>query len=210
MNGFLFPKDNLKALGEIIKQLVWKGKLSTLGHEVASRAKGTARNFGVSEAVEGYAQLLETVLKLPSEVATPKSVGDLSPEFKEQWKWEFFEPVVAPVYQNRTLRSFSFLGKVEELWNQSRRVSSGKTAAEELFVYSIWEQQKSIELAAARKKREDEEVSGIHTDKHVCESLLSDSYSIPLISSLGCVAAERSNGPKSWNMGRCLPKCQKG
>ncbi|KAK4788389.1 hypothetical protein SAY86_019708 [Trapa natans] len=166
VNGFLFPKDNLEALGEIIKQLVWKGKLSTLAHEVALRAKATARNFGISEAVEGYAQLLETILRLPSEVATPKSVNDLSPEFKKQWKWEFFHTVVTPVYQNRTLRSFRFLSKDEEVWNQTHRGGSGHMDAEEPFVYSIWEEQKSIELAAARKNREDEELKDRTEQSH--------------------------------------------
>ncbi|KAK4793611.1 hypothetical protein SAY86_024046 [Trapa natans] len=166
MNGFLFPKGNLKALREIIKQLVWKGKLSALAHEVALRAKVTARNFGASEAVEGYAQILETILRLPSEVSTPKSVGDLSPEFKKHWKWDFFGAVVTPVYQNRTLRSLSFLGNDEELWNQTLRGSLGKTGAEELFVYSIWEEQKSIELTAARKKREDEELKDRTEQSH--------------------------------------------
>lgn len=165
MNGFLFPKDNLKALREIIKRVVSKGRLSTLAYDVASRAKATARNFGVSEAVEGYGQILETVLRLPSEVATPKSVGELSPEFKKEWKWELFETVAAPIYQNRTWRSFSFLDGVEEGWNQTRRESSGKNSGEELFVYRIWEEQKSIELATTRKKREDDEVSDMHTDK---------------------------------------------
>lgn len=159
MNGFLFPKDNVKALRQIIKQLVLRGNLSLLAREVALRAKDTAGNFLVSEAVEGYAELLETVLRLPSEVAIPKSVADISPEFKKVWKWESFEMLAGPIYQNRTSRSFNFLEKVEKEWNQTRRESSGMTAVEELFVYSIWEEQKSTELATTRKKREDEEVS---------------------------------------------------
>lgn len=168
MNGFLFPKDNVKVLREIIRQLVSKGKLSLLAHDVASQAKDTARNFLVSEAVEGYAQLLETVLRLPSEVANPKSVGDVSPEFRKEWKWKLFETSAGPMYQNRTSRSFNFLDKFEKAWNQTRE-SSGMTSGEELFLYSIWEEHKSTELAAARKKREDEEVSDLTMDAHRCQ-----------------------------------------
>ncbi|XP_031393102.1 uncharacterized protein LOC116204888 isoform X2 [Punica granatum] len=166
VNGFLFPKDNVKALRQIIKQLVSKGKLSSLAQDVALHAKVTARDFMVSDAVEGYAWLLQTVLRLPSEVARPKSIGDLPSEFKKKWMWDMFVTGAGPIYQNSTSGSFSFLDTVEVEWNQTHRESSGMTAGEEPFVYSIWEDQKSTELAAARKKREDDELKDRTDQSH--------------------------------------------
>ncbi|KAJ6344063.1 hypothetical protein OIU76_005736 [Salix suchowensis] len=71
VNGYLFPKENLKVLTQIVLQALSKGTLSPSAHNIVSMGKNTAKNFMVLETVEGYATLLENVLELPSEVAPP-------------------------------------------------------------------------------------------------------------------------------------------
>ncbi|KAG7990513.1 hypothetical protein I3843_02G029600 [Carya illinoinensis] len=159
VNGFLFPKENSRALTKVIKQVFLKGKVSPLARNGASLGRSTARNLMVSEAVEGYASLLVNVLKLPSEVASPKDVAEIPPKLKEKWQWNLFEALSNSTYVDITSRSYTFLDKFEQQWNHTQRErSSAINAANELFLYSIWEDEKSIEMVNARKRREEEEL----------------------------------------------------
>ncbi|KAF8413260.1 hypothetical protein HHK36_001236 [Tetracentron sinense] len=159
VNGFLFPKENIGVLTQVLFQVISKGKLSPLARNIASIGKGPARNLMVLETIEGYASLLENVLKLPSEVAPPKAVTEIPPRLKEEWQWHLFEGIIDLKYLNRTLRNYSFLDKVEEQWNYTQMESSGATSAmDEAFSYTDWEEEKSIEMANARKRREEEEL----------------------------------------------------
>lgn len=159
MNGYLYPKENIIVLSQIVQQVVSKGKLSPVARNVASIGRGAAKNLMVQESVEGYALLLENVLRLPSEVAPPKSIAEIPLKLKEEWQWHLFEAVSNLKNLSTTLRSGIFLDNFEKQWNQSQR---GKvlpiTAADNSFIYSIWEEEKQIEIANSRKRREEEEV----------------------------------------------------
>lgn len=159
MNGYLFPKENIRVLTQIILQVISKGKLSPLARNIASIGKGTTKNLMVLETVEGYALLLENVLKLPSEVAPPKAVTELPPKLKKEWRWHLFEAFLNSSYEDRTLRSTNFLKKVEEKWNHTQRDSYGPIATtDESFSYVIWEEEKNNAILNTRKRREEEEV----------------------------------------------------
>ncbi|OVA16537.1 Glycosyl transferase [Macleaya cordata] len=159
VNGYLFPKENIGILTQVLFQAISNTKLSPLARNIASIAKDPARNLMVSETIEGYAFILEKVLKFPSEVAPPKAITDIPPRLKEEWQWHLFEEIESPKYLNRTLRSYSFLDKVEELWNESHMENSGFTSAiSEAFSYTDWEEEKAIEMINARKRREEEEL----------------------------------------------------
>nr|GEX24543.1 putative glycosyl transferase family 1 protein [Tanacetum cinerariifolium] len=119
VNGYLFPKENTKALTEIMLQLVSKGRVSSLAPDIASKGKHTAQNMMVMESVEGYASLIENVINLPSEVASPK---------------------------------------VENRWNRTLKESSAGIQTNDTFLYSIWEEEKSLQTAVAKKRREDGEL----------------------------------------------------
>lgn len=126
---------------------------------MASIGRSTAKNLMVSECIEGYALLLENILKLPSEVALPKVVSEIPLNLKEKWQWHLLESVSNLTNLNTTLRSYAFLDKLEEQWNHSQLEKSGPTtAADDSFIYSIWQEEKDIEMANARKRREEEEV----------------------------------------------------
>lgn len=159
MTGYLFPKEKISALTQILLQMISEGKLSPVVHKIASLGKSIAKNLMVVEAVEGYASLLENLLKFPSEVASPKAVIQIPPKLKEEWQWNLFAISGHSTYTNRTSRSHRFLDKFEDQWGQSQTgASSSVTATNESFLYGIWEEEKLIGIANARKRREDDEV----------------------------------------------------
>ncbi|KAJ4823972.1 hypothetical protein Tsubulata_039229 [Turnera subulata] len=159
VNGFLFPKRNIKALTQIMLQLISKEKISPLARNVSSRGKEVAKNLMVQETVEGYAFLLENVLRLPSEVESPKAVIDIPPKLKEKWSWHLFESYLNSTYEDRNLKSFIFLNKVEEQWNHTQSDSSRHIDSnDESFSYEIWADEKITATLNARKRREDDEI----------------------------------------------------
>lgn len=160
VNGYLFPKNDFKTLRRVLVHVISKGKLSDEAEKIAANGKHSALNLMASETVEGYATLLKIVLKLPSEIISPKDVTEISLESKEGWKWRLFENVSKATYESRHFRSESFLIKVEELWNftQGERFSL-PTSVGESFFYKIWEDEKDNEVSASRKRREEQEVN---------------------------------------------------
>lgn len=159
MNGYLFPKENTQALADIISEVIVNGEVSPIAQNVALTARGTAKDMMVSETVEGYAILLQNVLKLPSEVTSPKPTSGITPKLKE-WKWNLFEALSNKTYLDRNLRSNSFLNEVEEQWNHTQKVNSNSaTSIDDSFLYEIWKDQKNIDTAIVVKRREEAEVS---------------------------------------------------
>ncbi|KAJ4957164.1 hypothetical protein NE237_013947 [Protea cynaroides] len=159
VNGFLFPKENIRVLTQILFQAVSNGKLSPLAQNVGSIAKGPARNLIVSETIEGYGSLIEKVLKFSSEVAHPKDVAEVPPSLKEEWQWHLFEEIESPRYSNTTSRSYSFLDKVEELWNHTQTESPDvRSLMDDSFSYSIWKEERYIQMMNARNRRAEEQL----------------------------------------------------
>ncbi|KAJ0110733.1 hypothetical protein Patl1_00531 [Pistacia atlantica] len=167
VNGYLFPKENLRVLTQIMLQVIANGKLSPLAHNVASIGRGTVKNLMVLETIEGYGLLLENVLKLPSEVAMPKAIKELPPKFKEEWQWQLFEAFSNSTYEERASRSDRFLKQVEGQWNLTLRESYGTVpATDDSFSYEIWEEEKSLGIFNMRKRREEEELKDRSEQSH--------------------------------------------
>ncbi|PIN26547.1 hypothetical protein CDL12_00683 [Handroanthus impetiginosus] len=159
VNGYLFPKKYIGVLTEIVFQLISNGKLSPLARNVASIGKRTAKNLMVSESVEGYASLLENVLVLPSEVAVPWGAKEIPMELKSQWQWHHFEALADAPSGNKTGRIHKLLDKVEKQLNRTHKENSmALVTSNETFFYSIWEEQKYVDMVNMRKRREDEEL----------------------------------------------------
>ncbi|KAF5194556.1 glycosyl transferase family 1 protein, partial [Thalictrum thalictroides] len=158
VNGFLFPKENIGVLTQILFQAISNGKLSPLAQNVASIGKGPAKNLMVTETIEGYSSLLENVLKFPSEVRPPKVVADIPIRLKEEWQWHLFDEIIDSRDFNRTAKTYSFIDEGEEHMNDTNGESSDASRPiDEAFTYTDWEEEKLIEKINARKKREDEE-----------------------------------------------------
>lgn len=159
VNGHLFPKENIKDLIRVMLKMVSEGKLSSLARNIALTGKNTGRNMMVLESVEGYASLLENIMKLPSEVASPKEISEIPLDSKTEWQWHLFEAVADHQYVNRTLMIHRFLDTVESPRKHTlEEKNSGAIAANDTFVYSLWEEEKRNQMMKARKAREDDEV----------------------------------------------------
>lgn len=162
MNGFLFPKEDTKVLTEIVFRLVSNGKLSPLARNAALIAKRTAKNLMVSETLEGYASLLENVLILPSEVAAPCAARDIPTELKTKWLWHHFEPFRDANSSSNSRKICKSLDEVEKQLNRSRKGNENSHAlitTNDTNLHAIWEEQRYVDMAYIRKRREDEEVS---------------------------------------------------
>ncbi|KVH91086.1 hypothetical protein Ccrd_006880 [Cynara cardunculus var. scolymus] len=158
VNGLLFPKEKMEALTEIMLQVVSDGKLSTSAQNIAKKGKNSAKNMMALESVEGYVSLIENILNLPSEVASPKAVSEIPSNIKTEWQWHLFEAITDRKYVNRTSRVQDFLNKVENRWNRTlKEESSGTIPANDTFVYSLWEEEKRNQIMKAKKTREDDE-----------------------------------------------------
>ncbi|KAK1425246.1 hypothetical protein QVD17_20594 [Tagetes erecta] len=158
VNGYLFPKRNIKVLTQIVLQLVSKGKISSLARNIASIGKHSAKNMMVLESVEGYASLIENVVNLPSEVASPRAVSEIPSNFKTEWQWHYFKDIADSKYVNRTSRIYHFLNKLENRSNRTLKDRFPDISSDDTFLYSIWEEEKIIQTALAKKKREDGEL----------------------------------------------------
>ncbi|XP_076956927.1 uncharacterized protein LOC143632247 [Bidens hawaiensis] len=158
VNGYLFPKENIKILTQIMLQLVSNGKVSSLARNIALFGKHTAKNMMVVETVEGYASLMQSVANLPSEVASPRAISEIPSNLKTEWQWRVFEAVANSTYVNRTMRVDRFLNEVEHQWTHTQKESFGDASSDDTFLYSIWEEEKSIQTAMVKKKREDGEL----------------------------------------------------
>ncbi|KAL7598798.1 hypothetical protein Lser_V15G22653 [Lactuca serriola] len=157
VNGLLFPKENIKALTQITLQVVSKGKLSSLATNIASTGEDTAKNMMALDSIEGYASLIENILHLPSEVASPREISEIPSDIKTKWQWHLFEAIEDREYVNRTLRIHNLLDKVEGQRNRAPRVIS-EIPTNDSFTYDLWEEEKRDQIMKARRAREDDEV----------------------------------------------------
>nr|KAJ0199534.1 hypothetical protein LSAT_V11C600308620 [Lactuca sativa] len=157
VNGLLFPKENIKALTQITLQVVSKGKLSSLATNIASTGEDTAKNMMALDSIEGYASLIENILHLPSEVASPREISEIPSDIKTKWQWHLFEAIEDREYVNRTLRIHHLLDKVEGQRNRAPRAIS-EIPKTDSFIYDLWEEEKRDQIMKARRAREDDEV----------------------------------------------------
>ncbi|GKU96742.1 hypothetical protein SLEP1_g9944 [Rubroshorea leprosula] len=159
VNGYLFSKENITVLTQIILQVISNWKLSSEALSIALKGKETVKNMMVLDTVEGYALLLEDVVKLPSETAPPKAVKNIPPILKNEWLWNLFEAFINSTYEDRTWRSFKFLENIEKRWSHSQiEHSRSLTAVDDSFSYESWQEVKNIQIMTTKRRREEEEL----------------------------------------------------
>lgn len=161
MNALLFPSKNIGKLTQVLLQAVSNGKISVLGKKIASAGKVHAKNLMASETIEGYAVLLENVIKFPAEVLTPLTAGEIPVALKQEWKWHLFEDVKHLYHMNGTLAGYNILQKLEEKWrsNQMEDHHSNASKIDDTFSLMAWEEERADEIANIKKRLEEEEVS---------------------------------------------------
>jgi hypothetical protein len=113
-----------------------------------------------SETIEGYAILMENVIKFPTDVLSPLSAGDIPSALKQEWKWHLFEDVKHLHNTDESFIGGKILQKLEEEWHSNQiehpRVSTSKI--DEAFSAIAWEEQRGNEILEMKRKVEEEEV----------------------------------------------------
>ncbi|CAN7022958.1 unnamed protein product [Brassica oleracea var. botrytis] len=161
VSGYLFPKENPKVLSQIVLEVITEGKISPLAQNIGLMGKTAVKNMMAVESIEGYATLLENILKFSSEVASPKDVQTIPPKLREGWSWHLFEVLMDESPNNRTARSYEFIANVEGHWNQTSGDSTkSRVVNDDSFVYEIWEGERYIQTINSKKRQEDEELKG--------------------------------------------------
>lgn len=157
MNGYLFPKENIAILTQILLNAISKGKLSLFSQRIASVGKSHARNLMAAEAIEGYISLLGKVIKFPSDVVSPKAVEQIPLRLLEQWQWELFANVSEEFLLNSSSRSSTFLKNLVEKWNNSHTNSSAHSHADADGTWNPidWEEEKKTEMMIAEDRLEE-------------------------------------------------------
>ncbi|WZZ11737.1 hypothetical protein YC2023_104826 [Brassica napus] len=159
VSGYLFPKENLKVLSQIVLEVITGDKISPLAQNVGLMGKTAVKNMMAVESIEGYATLLENILKFSSEVASPKDVHTLPSKLGEGWSWHLFEALMDASPNNRTARSYEFIANVEGQWNQTPGDSTkSRVVNDDSFVYEIWEGERYIQTINSKKTQDDEEL----------------------------------------------------
>lgn len=160
-NVYLFPRENLGILTLILTQVISNGKLSYSAQNVASASKDLGKNLMVSESIEGYALLLQNVVRFPSEVTKPKDVGEIPSNLKKEWQWGFFENTTNDNHLSAiTTKIVSIVDKIEEKWslNQSKISTNISQMEDEAFFSINWAEVRASEKIKTRKRLLDEEV----------------------------------------------------
>ncbi|CAM0881755.1 unnamed protein product [Alopecurus aequalis] len=159
INGLLFPRKNIAMLTQVLLQAVSNGELSVLGRKIASVGKARAKDLMASEALEGYAVLLENVLKIPAEALTPLTSGEIPLVLKQEWKWHLFEGVKHLYHMNETLNDCKILQKIEE-WHTNRKDDphSSTQKIDEAFSAIAWKEERANGIMSAKMNLEEEEL----------------------------------------------------
>ncbi|VAH77664.1 unnamed protein product [Triticum turgidum subsp. durum] len=156
INGLLFPRKNIAMLSQVLLQVVSNGELSDLGKNIASVGKARAKDLMASEAIEGYAVLLENVIKFPSETLTPLTAGEIPLPLKQEWKWHLFEGVEHLYNVNESLADCKMLQKMD--WHRNRKDDphSITPKIDETFSAIAWREERANGIMSAKMKLEEE------------------------------------------------------
>lgn len=145
---------------QIVLEVIREGKISPLARNIGLMGKAAVKNMMALETIEGYAVLLENILKLSSEVASPQDVQTVPPKLREGWSWHLFETLMNASPHNKTARSYEFIANVEGRWNHTPgEAIKFEVVNDDSYVYEIWEDERYLQVINSKKRQEDEEVS---------------------------------------------------
>ncbi|WVZ69619.1 hypothetical protein U9M48_018383 [Paspalum notatum var. saurae] len=168
LNGLLFPRKNIGMLTQILLRTVSNGKVSVSGQKIASAGKAHAKNLMASETIEGYAVLLENVIKFPTDVLSPLAAGEIPLALKQEWKWHLFEGVKNLQHMNGSSSGYKILQKLEREWhtNQMERSPISTSKITEAFSAIAWEEQRANEVMDIKRKMEEDELKDRNDQPH--------------------------------------------
>ncbi|KAJ3671055.1 hypothetical protein LUZ60_008481 [Juncus effusus] len=151
VNGYIYPQENMGALTKIISQTLSEGQISLFAKRVALIGQNHAKNLLASQTIQGYIDLLENVIRFPSETRKPNPGIGIPDKLRNQWQWGLVGDFREAVYLEERV-----LGEVEKEKGQSGNFSS-KGDYEALAAVD-WEEEKRIEMATIKRRLEEEEL----------------------------------------------------
>ncbi|CAD6230773.1 unnamed protein product [Miscanthus lutarioriparius] len=168
VNGLLFPRKNIGMLAQVLLRAVSNGKVSVSGQKIASAGKAHAKNLMASETIEGYAVLLENIVKFPTDALSPLTAGEIPLALKQEWKWHLFEDVKHLHRMNTSLSGYKILQKLEQEWhrNQMKNSSLSTTKTSDAFSAIAWEEQRANEVMDIKRKMEEDELKDRNDQLH--------------------------------------------
>lgn len=148
-------------LSQVLLRAVLNGKVSVSGQKIASVGKAYAKNLMASETIEGYAMLLENVIKFPTDVLSPLTAREIPLALKQEWKWHLFENVKHLHPINESMPGYKILQKLEQEWhnNLMERPPVSTSKISEAFSAIAWEEQRENEVMDIKRKMEEDEVN---------------------------------------------------
>ncbi|OEL21462.1 hypothetical protein BAE44_0017521 [Dichanthelium oligosanthes] len=168
VNGLLFPRKNIGMLTQVLLRAMSNGQVSVSGQKIASAGKAYAKNLMASETIDGYAVLLENVIKFPTDVLSPLTAGEIPLALKQEWKWHLFEDVKHLHRMNESLSGYKILQKLEQEWHNNLKehppVSTSKIS--EAFSAIAWEEQRANEVMDIKRKMEEDELKDRNDQLH--------------------------------------------
>ncbi|KAJ1284378.1 hypothetical protein BS78_03G199300 [Paspalum vaginatum] len=167
VHGLLFPRKDIGMLTQILLRVVSNGKVSVSGQKIASAGKAHAKNLMASETIEGYAVLLENVIKFPTDVLSPLTAGEIPLALKQEWKWHLFEGVKKLHHTNGSESGYKILQKLEREWHTNQMERSLVTSKiSEAFSAIAWEEQRANEVMDIKRKMEENELKDRNDQPH--------------------------------------------
>ncbi|KAL6129301.1 hypothetical protein ACLB2K_072653 [Fragaria x ananassa] len=165
----LFQRHDPDALLKAFSLMISNEKLSKFARTVASSGRLIAMNLLASESITGYARLLESVLKFPSDALLP---GPLSQLQQGTWEWNLFGSEIDSgtgdmlnINEDQaSLENSSVVHTLEEEFSgfsYSTKISENGT---EIFAHDIptqldWDILREIELSEEYERVEMEELA---------------------------------------------------
>ncbi|KAJ6841713.1 uncharacterized protein M6B38_304815 [Iris pallida] len=158
VNGYLYPKEDAGMMKHILLQAISRGELSPSAQKIASVGRRNARNLMVSDTIQSYVSLLDNVLKLPSEIASPKGVAEISLNLTEEWQWHLLENFIHTSNLDRISGGFGILDRIEEQRNHTHEEGSANITSWTEEAITAWEEVEMIEMMNAKKRLEEDEL----------------------------------------------------
>eukprot|EP01018_Ginkgo_biloba_P037807 Gb_27708 [translate_table: standard] len=163
-NGVLFPIGDVSIITKAVSLAISNGRLSPLAQKLALAGKEHARDLMASDAIVGYAAIIENVLQFPSESVLPRPASEIPEKVKTGWQWQLLmdstESKVESLHHG--LKKSSVVFQVEELWRIRRHmaefVSNSSNKEDETFSLPEWDEERANEMAEHVERREAEEL----------------------------------------------------
>ncbi|XP_019194793.1 PREDICTED: uncharacterized protein LOC109188619 [Ipomoea nil] len=155
VSAFLYPKEDITVLTEVMARVVSNGKLSRVARKVALVGEHIALNIMVPKSIQAYALILENII--PPGVAG-KSLALPVPKFLvPKWKWHLSETVNK--YVSTRFWTHSILNKFEKQFNPIQTESS-MDEMDNIIMNRFLDEEKELQIANSIEEAEEEEIEG--------------------------------------------------